>query len=121
MSDQMKVLHIDRHRNGVGGEPFDLVQLGGTIDGEEGVWMAVVFGTEWHTALLSLTEMASEGFGAAFLPETHWRGDCFDGPLRKAIADWDDDSSCPAAGVGEIRTSGARQGWKYIPRKKVAS
>jgi hypothetical protein len=117
MSDQLKVQHIDFQRNGVGGVPFNLVQLKGTIDGEEHTFMAVVFSdVKYATALMSLTEMAADGWPRAMMPETAWRGDCFDGPLRKAIADWDDSSSCPAAGVGLIRSlTGNRHDWEYFP------
>jgi hypothetical protein len=80
-----RVSAIDRHRNGVAGEPFHVVlfQEAGRNAAPK---LAVVFDEPHHVAVLDVTELASRqiAFG-----RNSWRGDWFEPDLRAAITAFD--------------------------------
>ena len=85
-----KILQIDRHRNGVFGEPFCIVEFESDPEGEGETlrMVAIVFDAPMHTAVLSVNGLANGNI--AFAQGNSWRGDHFDSELRQAINSWED-------------------------------
>ena len=75
----MKIMKADSHRNGVGGEPFNVA-----IVEEDGRKMLVVmFGEQYFTAAFDLDLLKEDviEFG-----DNSWRGDHYDRELREPLA-----------------------------------
>ena len=80
----IKIKHIDYHRNGVSGIGFDVVVFDWKEGGVTRQMVATLFPGAGRCAVLD-TELVGEGnvrFGV-----NSWRGDSFEDDLRKAIAD----------------------------------
>jgi hypothetical protein len=81
----LKVIGIAFHRNGVGGAAFHVVLF--EDDGEEGSRkVGIVFDEPGHCAVLDVSRLAD---GEIRSGRNSWRGDRYEGALRKAIAVWD--------------------------------
>lgn len=77
---------IDRHRNGVGGEPFHVVLFEWRDDGERDrrQMMGIVFDESNYVAVLDLVQTCQGNI--EFANGNSWRGDHFEYALRTAIA-----------------------------------
>ncbi len=73
----MKILQIEHHRNGVGGESFHAV----TFKDGKATFVATVFEARGHVAVLQLGLLPDITFGT-----NSWRGDHYEDDLRNAIA-----------------------------------
>jgi hypothetical protein len=80
---KLRIETIQHHRNGVGGAPFHVVlfQDSGELGSRK---VAIVFDTEWHTAILDVTKLAS---GDVAFGSNSWRGDHYEPLLRRSIAE----------------------------------
>ena len=77
----LKVIEMARHRNGVGGAPFDVVLFeDGGEDGSRKV--AIVFDEPGQCAVLDAGKLAE---GDIRFGENSWRGDVYEGALREVI------------------------------------
>ena len=76
------LLNIDRHRNGIGGAPFNAIVFADTGEGAS-VKVAIVFDAPGHTAVLDINKLVEcdVAFGS-----NSWRGDAYEPHLRRAIA-----------------------------------
>ena len=76
------LLKIDRHRNGIGGAPFNAIVFADTGEGAS-VKVAIVFDAPGHTAVLDINKLVEcdVAFGS-----NSWRGDAYEPHLRRAIA-----------------------------------
>jgi hypothetical protein len=82
---QPKIIGIDHHRNGIGGAPFDVVLF--EDEGPQGSHkLAVVFGEQYHCAVFDVTKLSA---GDIAFGSNSWRGDAYEGALRKAIKAWE--------------------------------
>ena len=76
-----RIINIARHRNGVGGAPFDVVLF--TDKGEGGSRkVAILFEMESFCAVLDVDKLAA---GDIAFGSNSWRGDHYEPPLRQAI------------------------------------
>jgi hypothetical protein len=76
-----RIINIARHRNGVGGAPFDVVLF--TDTGEDGSRkVAILFEMASFCAVLDVDKLAK---GDIAFGSNSWRGDHYEPPLRKAI------------------------------------
>jgi len=77
----MKLLieQIDRHRNGVSGDPFHVLIF---RDPDEGPMVGIVFDQKCHVAVFNLDKLA---IGNIAFGVNSWRGDRYEPHLRKAI------------------------------------
>jgi hypothetical protein len=90
----LTINNIERHRNGVSGEGFHMVQFdlrGSDAHGPESL-TAVVFDDAKYCAVIDPTD-----------PNNKWRGDQFEPQLREAIEEYDnswgyDESTNPSSG-----------------------
>ncbi len=87
--DNLIILEVAYHRNGVGGEPFHVVRF---ADAEGAQMIGIVFADPMCTAILSLGVLPGIAFG-----QNSWRGDLYDAPLRTAIAAYEDARSLMGA------------------------
>ena len=76
------LLKIARHRNGIGGAPFNAIVFADTGEGAS-VKVAIVFDAPGHTAVLDINKLVEcdVAFGS-----NSWRGDAYEPHLRRAIA-----------------------------------
>lgn len=77
----LSILNSSYHRNGVGGAPFRVAVVADPL--EDDVKLVIMFEDEWHTAVLSLTQLQADGnisFG-----ENSWRGDYYEVHLRDEL------------------------------------
>lgn len=84
---KLKINEVAYHRNGVCGAPFWAVRFRWRPDGEsqEENFIAVLFDEPGRCAVLGLDRM--DTMGVAFAGGNSWRGDRFEGELRRAIED----------------------------------
>lgn len=78
---KLKILGIDRHRNGVAGAPFNVVLF--KVQREPGVKVGIVFDEPDHCAVLDVAKLAA---GDIAFGSNSWRGDEYEPELRRAIA-----------------------------------
>ena len=79
--ESLKVIEIARHRNGVGGWPFDVVLF--EDGGEHGSRkVAIVFDEPGRCAVLDVGKLAA---GDVRFGENSWRGDVYERALREVI------------------------------------
>jgi hypothetical protein len=77
----LQIIAFDHHRNGIAGAPFAVILFADT--GPEGSRkVAILFEQEGHCAVLDVDKLAA---GDIAFGSNSWRGDRFEGPLRKAI------------------------------------
>lgn len=81
MADDYTLVSLARHRNGISGEPFHVV----IFDSEDGRMVATVFDAAGHVAVLNVAQTAAENI--AFAQGNSWRGDRYEGWLRRTIQD----------------------------------
>lgn len=81
---KLSIENIERHRNGVGGEPFNVLLF---MDPDEGRMVGIVFDQEHHVAVLNIDKLSQ---GDIAFGSNSWRGDRYEPHLRKAIANWQD-------------------------------
>jgi len=80
---KIKRIHsIARHRNGVGGAPFDVVLFSET-GRKRGRKLAVLFEPEGFCAVLDVDQLAA---GDIAFGSNSWRGDDYEPPLRQMLA-----------------------------------
>jgi hypothetical protein len=90
MSDiKIKVISMDYHRNGVGGNPFYVV-LFTSKDGDKGTMLGIVFPEKDSVAVLGVDKLTN---GDIKFASNSWRGDRFEPALRLAIEKEDKDFS----------------------------
>jgi hypothetical protein len=77
----MRILikEIEHHRNGIAGAPFDVVRF---TDKENGNMVGIVFEDSGSVAILNIDKLAA---GCITFGVNSWRGDEYEGDLRKAI------------------------------------
>jgi hypothetical protein len=98
-----RIIDIARHRNGVGGAPFDVVLF--TDKGEDGSRkVAILFEMESFCAVLDVDKLAK---GDIAFGSNSWRGDEYEPPLRKAVErrsppDGDSHDGIPRIDVHEL-------------------
>ena len=78
---KLKLIAIDRHRNGVGGATFDVVLFKAAR--EPGRKVAILFDEPDHCAVLDVKLLAA---GDIAFGSNSWRGDDYEPELRRAIA-----------------------------------
>jgi hypothetical protein len=78
---QLKIITIDRHRNGICGAPFDIVLFEDTGQGGSRK-VAILFEPEYHCAVLDMAKLAA---GDIAFGSNSWRGDQYEPTLRKAV------------------------------------
>ena len=82
---KLKIIDIDRHRNGVGGEPFNIVLF--QDRGREGTRkLGIIFDEPNYCAVLDVAKLAA---GDIAFGSNSWRGDDYEPHLRKAIEQYD--------------------------------
>ena len=90
------ILKIHRHRNGIGGAPFNAIVFADTGEGAS-VKVGIVFDASGHTAVLDINKLVEcdVAFGS-----NSWRGDAYEPHLRRAITRYERDhealSDCEA-------------------------
>ena len=77
----IKNVKIDHHRNGIAGEPFHVA----TFEHGERRMVGIVLDGAGQVAVLDVDMLAA---GDIAFGSNSWRGDEFEGALRKAIAEW---------------------------------
>ena len=78
---KLTIINTARHRNGIGGAPFDVVLFDDTgPDGSRKV--GILFDQADHCAVLDVTQLAA---GDIAFASNSWRGDQFEPHLRTAI------------------------------------
>ena len=77
---KLSIENIERHRNGVGGAPFNVLLF---MDTDEGRMVGIVFEQEHHGAVLNIDKLSQ---GDIAFGSNSWRGDRYEPHLRKAIA-----------------------------------
>jgi len=80
MNNKLRIDHVDWHRNGISGEGFYAVEFRDPEAGTPGRMKAIVFPERYHVAVLCL-DAGNE--------RSHWRGDWYERPLRRAIRRWE--------------------------------
>ena len=78
---KLHIEHIDRHRNGVCGAPFNVLIF---RDPDEGRMVGIVFDHEYHVAVFNLDKLA---LGNIAFGVNSWRGDKYEPHLRKAVVE----------------------------------
>jgi hypothetical protein len=73
---EIKLLKVERHRNGVAGAPFDVA----IFKYEGKVLVGVLFEADWHCAILSVEPLQRRD-----ISNEKWRGDYFEPALRSLI------------------------------------
>ena len=76
-----RIINIARHRNGVGGAPFDVVLFTDTGEGGNRK-VAILFEMQSFCAVLDVDKLAA---GDIAFGSNSWRGDEYESPLRQAI------------------------------------
>lgn len=76
---------IDRHRNGVSGEPFYVVLFEDRAYPD--LFVATVFDEPGRVAVLSVEKLTD---GNIAFGENSWRGDRYESALRAAIEAWEE-------------------------------
>lgn len=77
-----RIIDIARHRNGIGGAPFDVVLFADTGD-RTGRKLAILFEPRGFCAVLDLDKLAE---GDIAFGSNSWRGDDYEPLLRSAIS-----------------------------------
>lgn len=77
-----RIISIARHRNGVGGAPFDLVLFTDT-DQQRNRKLAVLFEPQGFCVVLDMDKLAA---GDIAFGSNSWRGDEYEPPLRQMLA-----------------------------------
>jgi hypothetical protein len=81
---KLKIIDIDRHRNGISGAPFDVVLF--EDEGQNGSRkVAIVFEALHLCAVLDVAKLAR---GDIAFRSNSWRGDCYEPTLRMHIAEF---------------------------------
>jgi hypothetical protein len=78
---KIEIIHVDRHRNGICGAPFD-VALFRDAGPEGSDKLAILFEQPYHCAVLDVTKVAEGDIRFLF---NSWRGDRYEPHLRRAI------------------------------------
>ncbi|HYV38107.1 MAG TPA: hypothetical protein VE988_20645 [Gemmataceae bacterium] len=78
---KLKLIAIDRHRNGVGGAPFTVVLF--KQSREPGRKVAILFDAPDHCVVLDVKLLAA---GDIAFGSNSWRGDDYEPELRRLIA-----------------------------------
>lgn len=94
----MNIIEIAHHRNGIAGEGFYAVLFRDKAAGRYDDFLAIVFETPGHCAVLNVAETVKRNIG--FAAGNSWRGDCFEEELRTAIAAFEEAQR--AAGVRAV-------------------
>lgn len=79
--ENLQIVDMDSHRNGVGGMPFKVALVDDPTEGD--TKLVIMFEAEGHTAVLSLDKLIQNediGFGS-----NSWRGDQYEEALRSAM------------------------------------
>jgi len=76
-----RIISIARHRNGVGGAPFDIVLFKDT-GGQGSRKVAILFEPAGFCAVLDVDKLAT---GDIAFGSNSWRGDDYEPPLRQAV------------------------------------
>ena len=100
---KLKIIAADRHRNGVAGNPFEVVLF--KVHRDFGTKVAVLFDEPGNCAVLDVNLLAA---GDIAFGSNSWRGDDFEQRLRKAIADRDL-SLASSINLNELARSGRCQ------------
>jgi len=77
---KLKILNIDRHRNGVAGQPFDVILF--KERGTPSRKLGIVFDEPHYCAVLDIDLLAA---GDIAFGSNSWRGDDYESYLREAI------------------------------------
>lgn len=77
---KIKVLEVDHHRNGVGGEPFDVVLFEDSEN--DGTFVGILFAEPLTVAVLNIDKLSN---GDIAFGSNSWRGDRYEGDLREAV------------------------------------
>jgi hypothetical protein len=77
---------IEHHRNGISGEPFNVVLF--RDNDMEANMVAIVFEAPGYVAVLDADQTAA---GNVAFASNSWRGDWYAGDLREAIKKWEAD------------------------------
>lgn len=87
-----RIVDVAHHRNGVSGEPFYVVRF---KDGRQNM-IGIVFEATGSVAVFDTDLLKQDviAFG-----QNSWRGDDYEGDLRKAIEEWEKDREAMAAQV----------------------
>jgi hypothetical protein len=80
---KLSIIAIDRHRNGVGGAPFEVILFKDRGPGGSRK-LAILFDEPHHCAVLDVAKLAA---GDIAFGSNSWRGDEFETPLRNALRD----------------------------------
>jgi hypothetical protein len=81
----LKITKIDRHRNGVAGEPFYVVLFREREGNQTRRMIATVFDAPGAVSVFDINELVKENIG--FGEGNSWRGDHYELRLRKAITE----------------------------------
>ena len=85
----MRIVTIDRHRNGVMGEPFNVVLFDfEDASGDQRSMVGIVFAKGGTVAVLDRDLLAA---GEITFGVNSWRGDYFEPFLRRAIKQWEEE------------------------------
>ena len=77
--DELRLIRVDHHRNGVDGESFDVIQFN---DPEYGRMMGVVYPATFHVAVFNMGKI---GEGDTGMGSNSWRGDQYEPWLRLVL------------------------------------
>jgi hypothetical protein len=77
------IIAIDRHRNGICGEPFDVILFEDKEDEKISRKVAVLFEAKSHCAVLDIDKLVA---GDIAFGSNSWRGDNYEPHLRTAVA-----------------------------------
>lgn len=84
---KLKIIDIAHHRNGVAGEPFDIVLFNDRTNNRGRRMVGILFEAEGHCAVLDVEKLAA---GDIAFGSNSWRGDNYQEHLRQAIRDLPD-------------------------------
>lgn len=76
---KLSIENIERHRNGVGGAPFNVLLFQAP---DEGRMVGIVFDQEYHVAVFNLDKLAQ---GDIAFGSNSWRGNHYEPHLRHAV------------------------------------
>lgn len=79
---KLEIITIDRHLNGICGEPFDIVLFNDHSDNKSRRMVGIVFEADWHCTVLDVAKLAEGDIASG---SNDWEGDLYDHDLRAAI------------------------------------
>lgn len=87
-SDDLTITHVDRHRNGVGGNPFRVIHF---TDKREGNMIAIWFYDQ--TMSIAVFDFDLLKAGETRFMHNSWRGDNYARPLKSLLDKWEDEET----------------------------